>query len=158
MRDITVAEIIDVHAAVFGISPAAAWDRVHDREGLEAAVVRSANYRHYRDADLALQAAALAHAIAERQIFIDGNKRTALSSMGYFLALNGYTTSASDDERFDWMIHLAHGWGPEELSTAVRRALVPIDPRSLDAPTLSQARHRVHPRRVTEQLRQGREL
>lgn len=64
MRDITAAEIVDVHAAVFGISPAAAWDRVHDAEGLEAAAVRSANYRHYRAADLGLQAAALARVVA----------------------------------------------------------------------------------------------
>lgn len=114
MRDLTAEQVIDAHADLFGISRSAARDRVHDAEGLDAAVVRPANYRHYRGADIALQAAALAHAIAERQVFIDGNKRTALFSLRYFLGLNGYTTSASEDERVDWMIRISHGWGPDE--------------------------------------------
>jgi prophage maintenance system killer protein len=36
-------------------------------------------YAAYEDADLALQAAALAHGIAESQAFIDANKRLARS-------------------------------------------------------------------------------
>ena len=84
-------------------------------------MIRPANFRHYRGADIALQAAALAHAIAERQVFIDGNKRTALSSMRSFLALNGHTTSASKDDLFDWMIHLAHGWVPGSSATRFAR-------------------------------------
>lgn len=154
MRDLSAADIVDVHAAVFGIPREAAQDRVHDFEGLEAAAVRPANYHHYRGADLALQAAALAHAIAERQIFIDGNKRTAVSAMGWFLALNGHVTSASDDERFDWMIRLAHGWGPDELGDAVRPTLVPMDPSGTSVRPLARRRQA---RTVSAPVRPGLE-
>lgn len=158
MRELSGDHIIEVHATVFAISHAAARDRVHDAEGLEAAAVRPANYRHYRGADIALQAAALAHAIAERQVFIDGNKRTALTSMHSFLALNGYTTSAGKDEMFEWMIRLAHGWGPEELADAVRPTLIPLDPRPQDRRAHPQTRHRRHARTVSERVGHGREL
>lgn len=158
MRDLSADHIIEVHAIVFEISQSAARDRVHDAEGLEAAVVRPANYRHYRDADLSLQAAALAHAIAERQIFIDGNKRTALSSMRSFLALNGYTTSATKDDLFSWMIRLAHGWGPDDLADAVRGTLLPLDSSALDGPAQPQTRHLKRSRRVSERVGRGREL
>lgn len=158
MTDLSIDQIIEVHAAVFSISHAAARDRVHDVEGLEAAAVRPANYRHYRGADSALQAAALAHAIAERQIFIDGNKRTAVSAMLSFLALNGYDTSAGEDDLFDWMIRLAHGWGPDELGDAVRPTLIPLNPSPSDGHTLAETRHRRRPHTVSEQVPRGREL
>lgn len=109
-------------------------------------------------ADVALQAAALAHAIAERQVFLDGNKRTAVTAMGFFLALNGYDVSASDDERFDWMIRLAHAWGPEELGNAVRPTLIPLDRRPLHVPPQTHARHLRRARTVSERVPRGREL
>lgn len=158
MTDLSADHIIEVHATIFAISHEAARDRVHDAEGLEAAAIRPANYRHYRGADVALQAAALAHAIAERQVFIDGNKRTALSLMRSFLALNGHTTSASKDELFDWMIRLAHGWGPDQLGDAIRGTLVSLDVWPVDAPTQPHARNRPRARTVSEHIRRGREL
>lgn len=158
MTDLSVDGVVEAHAAVFRISHASARDRVRDAEGLEAAVIRPANYRHYRTADIALQAAALAHAIAERQVFIDGNKRTALSSMRAFLALNGHTTSAGDDERFDWMIRLAHGWGPDELGDALRKTLVPLDPLPAEGPEHTLRRHRRRARAVSEPVRFGPQL
>jgi len=54
---------------------------------------------HYEDADIARQAAVLAHGIAETQPFIEGNKRTALACLALFLDLNGYTVTASQHER-----------------------------------------------------------
>lgn len=158
MKDVAAWEIVGLHAAVFRISHAEARERVHDREGLEAAVVRPANYRHYRDADLAVQAAALAHAIAERQVFIDGNKRTAVLTMLYFLEDNGFVLSASEDQLFDWMVRLAHGWGPEELGTAVRPTLVPLSTRPADDPARPLSRQRRRPHAVSERVGPGREL
>lgn len=146
MRDIEVWEVVGLHAAVFGISLAEARDRVHDLQGLEAAVVRPANYRHYQDADLTLQAAALAHGIAERQVFIDGNKRTAVLSMLYFLENNGHVLSATEDQLFDWMIRLAHGWGAQELGDAVRPTLKPLGPSKTVRPL---TRHRRQARTVS---------
>ncbi len=53
------------------------------------------NFAQYADADLALQAAVLVHAIAEGQAFVDGNKRTALIAMDAFLEANGYALDVS---------------------------------------------------------------
>lgn len=81
-----VEAVLLVHAEIFGISIDAARDRVLKPAGLASAVNRRPTYEHYRDADLALQGAVLAHGIAEGQIFVDGNKRTGLQAMRLFLA------------------------------------------------------------------------
>jgi prophage maintenance system killer protein len=65
-----------------GESVPEALDQLRSRETLEGALGRPQSYAHYEEADLALQAAVLAHGIAETQPFIDGNKRTALSRGG----------------------------------------------------------------------------
>ena len=52
-------------------------------------------YAHYESADLARQAAVFAHSIAEGQLFIDGNERTALVAMLTFLEINRLHTKAS---------------------------------------------------------------
>ena len=75
-----------------------AADQLRDQAGLESALGRPRNYAHYQEADLALQAAALAHGVAESQAFIDGNKRLALVSMLTFLEVNGYRVTATDPE------------------------------------------------------------
>lgn len=58
-------------------------------------------YAHHEKADLALQAAVLAHGIAEGQHFLDGNKRMALVAMLTFLEINGFRLKASDRELAD---------------------------------------------------------
>ncbi len=98
---------------------------MHDRGLLESALARPANYAAYQHADLALQAAVLAHGIAETQPFIEGNKRTALIALATFLLLNGHNLTASQDERMAWMIELSRGWPVENLADAIRGALVP---------------------------------
>jgi death-on-curing protein len=75
-----------------------AVDQLRNQPGLESALARPAAYAHYENADLALQASALAHGIAEGQQFIDGNKRTALVAMLTFLEINGIAVKASDRE------------------------------------------------------------
>ena len=40
--------------------------------------------------DIFLKAAALMHSLLKNHAFVDGNKRTAYSSCGIFLKLNGY--------------------------------------------------------------------
>lgn len=90
---------------------------------MEGALARPATYAHYQNADLALQAAVLAHGIAEGQFFIDGNKRLALVAMLTFLEVNGYRVEASDPEFADWILEFAAGTTPEELATRIRAAL-----------------------------------
>lgn len=53
-------------------------------------------------------AAAYAYHIAENQPFLDGNKRTAITTALAFLELNGVSTSAlTDSQLYDAMIAIA---------------------------------------------------
>ncbi len=81
-------------------------------------------YAHYQDADLAMQAAVLAHGIAETQPFVEGNKRTALASMLTFILVNGYELTTSQEELARWIIRLSEGLGPADLAPRIRAALV----------------------------------
>jgi death on curing protein len=75
--------------------------------------------RHTYDseADLKALAAAYAFGIARNQPFIDGNKRTAFVAAELFLALNGVTFPASDEESVILMLRLAAGEvGENELT------------------------------------------
>jgi prophage maintenance system killer protein len=73
-------------------------DQFRNRSGLESAIGRPATHAHYEGADLATQAALLAHGIAENQSFLDGNKRLAIIPMPTFLDVNGYIVPVSDRE------------------------------------------------------------
>jgi death-on-curing protein len=62
----------------------------------------------YGQGDLFDLAAAYAYHIAENQPFIDGNKRTAITTALVFLELNGIATSAITNEQlYDAMIAIA---------------------------------------------------
>jgi death-on-curing protein len=71
------ADALELYAAIIGCTTRQAIDQLRDRAGLESALGRPRNYLLYEQADLALQAATLAHGVAESQTFIDGNKRLA---------------------------------------------------------------------------------
>jgi death-on-curing family protein len=79
-------------------------------------------HARYENADLALQAAVVAHGIAEGQTFIDGNKRIALVAMLTFLEINGFRVKASDRELADWIIGLSAGATPVDLAKILRTA------------------------------------
>jgi death-on-curing protein len=72
-----------------------------------------------------LQAAVLAHGIAEGQSFLDGNKRLALVAMLTFLEVNGYHVDASDPELAEWIISLSAGTTAEQLAERIRTAMTP---------------------------------
>jgi death-on-curing family protein len=78
---LTPEDVLELYGLIVGATAAEAADHLRNRDGLESTLARPATYAHYEDADLALQAAVLAHGIAESQLFIDGNKRTALVAM-----------------------------------------------------------------------------
>lgn len=118
-------DALELYAAIFDATPSQAADHLRNRPGLEGALARPATYAHYQNADLALQAAVLAHGIAEGQYFIDGNKRLALVLMLTFLEVNGYRVKVSDPELADWILDLASGTTPQELAARIRTALIP---------------------------------
>jgi death-on-curing family protein len=95
---------------------------------LLAALNRPEQYAGYEDADLATQAAVLAHGIVKNHAFDDGNKRTALVTMVMFLKLNGLQlpTRISQTERMDWMLRLERNHPLEELAIRLREVLEPL--------------------------------
>ena len=54
------------------------------------------------------KAAALLHSLLKNHPFVDGNKRTALTSTGIFLNLNRYTLVNSYNEELSFTLKAAH--------------------------------------------------
>lgn len=82
---------------------------VRDAGGVEAAVMmaRQGFGGEYVHAFPFEMAAAYAFHIAERQAFVDGNKRTALSASIVFLAINGWTLIADEMDAADQILGFA---------------------------------------------------
>lgn len=121
-----VDEALEIYAAIFGLTTAQAADHLRSREALEGALGRPATYAHYQAADLPLQAAVLAHGIAETQPFVDGNKREALIALITFLELNGHVLVATDSELASWIISFGAGATPEGVAGSLRACLKPV--------------------------------
>jgi len=69
-----LADALQLYAAIIGGTLAQAGDQLRDQSALEGALGRPRSYANYEGADIALQAAVLAHGIAESQAFIDANE------------------------------------------------------------------------------------
>jgi death-on-curing protein len=121
-------DALEIYAAIIDATAVQVADHLRSRDALEGALARPAHYAHYQQADLALQAAILAHGIAETQPFVDGNKRTALVAMLTFLEINGYRVRASDRELADWIISFSRGTSPETLAETLRDRLSDVTP------------------------------
>lgn len=123
---LTLADVLALYADIFSCTEREAAHQLRDRGGLESALARPAMYAHYQDADLAMQAAVLAHGIAEGQYFVEGNKRTALAACLTFLRANGHDVTASQAERANWILELSRGRSVEDrLAGRLRSALDP---------------------------------
>lgn len=94
-------------------------DGIRDENLFESALSRPRHLFAYTDPtpDIPELAAAYAFAIAKNHAFIDGNKRTAMVVAVMFLELNGYTFSASNEERFNTFLALAAGELSEDAFT-----------------------------------------
>jgi death-on-curing protein len=113
-----LVDALELYAAI-GCTTRQAVDQLRDRAGLESALGRPRNYLLYEQADLALQAATLAHGIAESQTFIDGNKRLALVAMLTFLEINDLSVDAPDPELAEWILSLSAGSTPGDLADLI---------------------------------------
>ena len=84
---------------------------VRDYGLLESALARPSASVFGEDAypDIHLKAAALMHSLARNHALIDGNKRLSWTACLIFLAINGQRISASEDDRFDFVIRVAAG-------------------------------------------------
>lgn len=116
---------LELYGLLIDADPREAADQLRNRAGLEGALQRPASFAFYEDADLALQAAVLAHGIAETQCFIDGNKRLALLLMLTFLDVNGYTVGATDRELADLIISFSYGTEAAAAAAFIRERLRP---------------------------------
>ena len=97
-------------------------DGVCDHGLLESALARPQNLAAYGSPDAAALAAAYAFGIAKNHPFIDGNKRTALVVLEFFLALNRYALTADDVQCVVTILALADGTLSEtELADWIRQ-------------------------------------
>jgi death-on-curing protein len=94
-------------------------DGVRDLGLLDSALARPLNIEAYEpDADIARLAASYGYRIAKNHPFVDGNKRTALVATRTFLALNGFTLNATQQEKYSTFLALADGTLTEDALTA----------------------------------------
>jgi death-on-curing protein len=100
---------------------------VRDPGALESALARPQNLAVYGAPDISELAAAYAFGIARNHTFADGNKRSALVVLEYFLALNGHELGAHDVQCVVTILSLAAGTLSEAgLADWVRAHLVSI--------------------------------
>lgn len=102
---------------------------VRDYGLLESALARPRASVFGQDAyaGLHLKAAALLHSLARNHALVDGNKRLAWTACRTFLAINGQRISATEDERFDFVIRVATGAEPgvDEIAEQLRSWSLP---------------------------------
>ena len=86
---------------------------LRDEGLLESALARPVNLTQYAAPDVADLAAAYGVGLAKNHAFVDGNKRAAFLAVGLFLALNGYSLTATQADATLIMLAVASGELPE---------------------------------------------
>ena len=99
-------------------------DGVRDQGAVESALASAMNTWNY-GGDAFDVAAAYAFHLAESQAFLDGNKRTAITTALAFLAINGFYAKPNQDELYDAMIAIARREMDKAGLAAVLRAQFP---------------------------------
>jgi death-on-curing protein len=102
---------------------------VRDVGLLASALARPRHLAAYAEQGVSLTqlAAAYAFGIARNHPFVDGNKRTAFVVALLFLRLNGYTVTASQEEKYEIFVALASGRLQEdELASWLDANLAPM--------------------------------
>ena len=97
-------------------------DGLRDHELLESALTRPQNLAAHGAPDATALAAAYAFGIAKNHPFVDGNKRTILMVLEFFLVLNHYALTADDVQCVVTILALAEGTLSEaELADWIRQ-------------------------------------
>ncbi|MHB8620865.1 MAG: type II toxin-antitoxin system death-on-curing family toxin [Chloroflexota bacterium] len=122
---LTADDVIATYGALFECDRQATLDVLRDPAGLESGLGRPLQWALYEKADLPIQAAVLAHAVAEGQYFLEGNKRLAFAAMHQFLLVNGYALGHDNPlEMRDWIIDLSRGLTVRELGQRIAAHVV----------------------------------
>ena len=99
---LTFEEVLDIHEALIeeysDMRPG-----LDKPEALRAALSMHERGKFYDGGDLAERAALLGAGILLRQVFVDGNHRTAWVAMRTFLALNGHRIGGRSEELLDFL-------------------------------------------------------
>lgn len=98
---LTIEDVLGIHQD--SIDAFGGSDGIRDRGGLEAAVMLP-QCGYY--ADTIAEAAALWESLSQNHPFIDGNKRTAISSMAAHLGINGIWLRPDPLEAYLFMMEL----------------------------------------------------
>jgi len=98
---------------------------VRDPGQLESALFRPQTGYY---ADLIAEAAALWESLSQNHPFVDGNKRTALSSMLMFLNLNGLDVVVPEDDLWAFVdsLYNTHSFRFETLEPWLREHVLPL--------------------------------
>ncbi len=79
-----------------------------DQNAMESALHKARNLTAYEpDSDITALASAYLIGFAQKQVFADGNKRTALAATLIFLRLNGHELNVSKDELLAFVLGVA---------------------------------------------------
>jgi len=98
---LTVVEVLAIHEDQ--IERFGGGKGVRDPGQLEAALFRPQT-GYYED--VIAEAAALWESLSQNHPFVDGNKRTAFAVAFTFLAVNGYSIAAAEDEVIRFLVPL----------------------------------------------------
>lgn len=98
MKYLTAEQVLFIHARL--IEETSGEHGVLDLGLLQSAVARPQASFDGQDLypDLFSKASALLESLIGNHAFVDGNKRTAITSAGLFLRMNGYRLTASNQE------------------------------------------------------------
>jgi death-on-curing protein len=104
---LTAEQVLFIHARL--ITEIGGMHGVRDLGLLLSAVARPQATFDGEDLypDLFLKAAALLESLVSNHAFVDGNKRTAITSTGLFLRINGYRLTADNQQLEAFMLQCA---------------------------------------------------
>ena len=109
MKYLTAEQVLFIHSRL--IDETGGSHGIRDLGLLQSAVSRPMATFGGEDLypDIFQKAAALMESLIKNHPFIDGNKRTAISSTGLFLRINGYNLETSQKELEDFTLDMATG-------------------------------------------------
>jgi len=106
---ISLAEAEEIHKIL--IEQFGGSQGVRDKAGLESALSRPFQTFDNKDLypDVLSKAASLIESILNNHPFVDGNKRTGYVLLRLFLLNNGYDISATQSEKYEFVMSIASG-------------------------------------------------
>ncbi len=114
MKYLSVEQVLFIHARL--IAETGGIHGLLDLGLLQSAVARpQASFdEHDLYPDLFSKASALLDSLVGNHAFLDGNKRTAITSVGLFLIINGYAFTATNEALEDFTLQCAQHLVPLE--------------------------------------------